>query len=98
MQDYIPYCPYCGSTNLHKTAVGYVEKAVGYVAAIGAHIPGGLLKNNAVSTYFVDAVIGGTPTQYKCTRCGKTFHTSKYNAWYGGDEKYRKGINKKRNK
>jgi hypothetical protein len=47
--------------------------------------------------YLQDAIVGGTPTQYKCKCCGKTFHTSKYNAWYGGDEKYKKGINKKRN-
>lgn len=89
MSDYTPYCPFCGSYNLKITIAGYGEKTVGYVAVAAAHLMGGIFKNNMVSTYFTDAIVGGTPTQYKCKRCGRTFHTSKYNSWYGGDEKYK---------
>lgn len=101
MSEFKPYCPYCGSTNIKITIAGYGEKAVGYAAVVAGHVAGGtvgrIFGNMYVGNYLQDAIVGGTPTQYKCKRCGKTFHTSKYNAWYGGDEKYKKGINKKRN-
>lgn len=83
MSDFIPVCPYCNSTNVKCTVAGYAEKATGYaVSFIPAVFAGGVAKkffnNPMVSTYITDAIVGGTPTQYKCKRCGKTFHTSKY--------------------
>lgn len=74
-------CPHCGSTNVSHTALGYGERVLtGVGAAAASLIPGAIgsiFNNHHVTHTVVHGVMNAVPSEYKCKRCGKTFHANK---------------------
>ncbi|MGO5524282.1 hypothetical protein [Phocaeicola plebeius] len=70
-------CPYCGGCEVSRTVGGWVEESAGKILGNGFGI---LVKTvvpvSRVNTKGFSDVI---PTQYKCKRCGKTFHVISVN-------------------
>jgi len=77
-------CPYCKSENIEHTVLGYGERVVtGTFAAVlglGASVVGGMF-NHAVGHNAghktIEGVMDNTSSEYRCNKCGKTFHASK---------------------
>ena len=67
-------CPYCGSKNISKTTLGYIEE---YGGAIAYKTIEGIIKSyvgydgRGVSTGQIRKNIN---KQYVCNTCGRTFH------------------------
>lgn len=73
-------CPYCGSGNCSKTILGGVETVGAFVASAGAGfigkaaigmLTGGRYTPSRINTAPIRKEI---PKQYKCEKCGRTFH------------------------
>ena len=70
-------CPYCGSKNVSKTIGGWVEEGIGVAAGAGFST---LVKMVVPVPHLnTKGFRDGMPTQYKCKRCGKTFHVTSLN-------------------
>ena len=74
-------CPFCNSKNVSHTALGYGERVVTAASACTiALVPGtvgAIFKNFYVSNYVTSKIMNTVPSEYKCKRCGKTFHAHK---------------------
>ena len=70
-------CPYCGSKNVSKNIGGWVEEGIG--AGIGAGFSTLVKMVIPVPHVNTKGFRDGIPTQYKCKRCGKTFHVTSLN-------------------
>ena len=73
-------CPYCGSSNVEHSALGYVETTATFIGGLAAGIGTGVL-----STLLTGAKVGmkgaakgvanNIPTEFTCKRCGRSFHS-----------------------
>lgn len=74
-------CPFCGSRNVSHTALGYGERVVTAIGAGAASlIPGAIgsiFNNHSITHAVAHGVMNTVPSEYKCKRCGKTFHANK---------------------
>lgn len=79
-------CPYCGSTNVDHSALGYVESTATFIGGLVAGSGVGLLTSMLTGGKGVGmrgaakGVSNNVPTEFTCKRCGKSFH-SKHIMW-----------------
>lgn len=97
-------CPYCGSTNVSSTGLGYAEKTAEFASTVlvaGLGKIGRALRNSnnpghpvgwigkiggaavdQICSSAASSITKNVPTQRKCNRCGRTFHSSPDKEWY----------------
>lgn len=63
-------CPYCNSTDIKRTSIGYIEEGIGMTLGCGISLLAGSIGLSHVRSQGIREFI---PTNYKCNRCHKTF-------------------------
>lgn len=64
-------CPFCGSCNVSRTVGGWGEEGLGALIGFGLS---SLASTVGLNHTRAQAVREFVPTQYKCKKCGRTFH------------------------
>ena len=70
-QDMKARCTYCKSEDIEKTFVGYVENTLSGVLSFGIGMVSSSITGHPART---KDIRDGFSYQYKCKKCGETFH------------------------